>query len=42
MSGKWAVLDSRDGFAEFMRWGRDRSEFTLLVRHDQGVDARYR
>lgn len=41
LSGRWAVLDSRDGFASFMRQLSDEEEFVLDVRHDSGVDARH-
>ena len=33
LHGKPAILESADGFAEFMAWAGRRQLFTLLVRH---------
>jgi hypothetical protein len=41
LQGHWSVFDSRLAFYEFMGRFTAKDEFTLRVRHDEGVDARW-
>jgi hypothetical protein len=40
LGGHWAILDSRAGFADFMRRLDGVQEFVLTVRNDVAADAR--